>query len=452
MSRFRWKHWAAAWLMALAPVGVRAQTPTLTLRQAIDRALNGNPETAAARADVQAASAGAAMAKTALWPRLNFTEDLSRGNDPVYVFGTKLRQQRFTQSDFSLNSLNRPAPVGNFATRVSGQWLVFNWFETQQQIRGAQLGSESAVSMARAVDQGVVFQVVQAYQAVLYAQRQLDVARHEQQTAEALVHNAQTRVKAGLAIDSDLLSAQVNLATRQQDCISAEGAIETSWAELQAAMGGAVSPRPELQPIEAKSFPDGALDGDIEQALKARPDLKALLQQMAAQQQTAKAAWSDFFPQVSAYGNWETDRQTFAGNGGDNWVAGAQLNLDILPLSKRAHLEQARAAQARAAAQERGQEQQIRLAVSRAFIQHQTAERIVATARASMEQSAEGLRILRNRYDAGLATMTDLLQTEDAQRQSQNNYWRAAYGNTVAYAALLYTTGQLTPDTVENLQ
>jgi outer membrane protein TolC len=306
--------------------------------------------------------------------------------------------------------------------------------------------------MARAVDQGVVFQVVQAYQAVLYAQRQLDVARHEQQTAEALVHNAQTRVKAGLAIDSDLLSAQVNLATRQQDCISAEGAIETSWAELQAAMGGAVSPRPELQPIEAKSFPDGALDGDIEQALKARPDLKALLQQMAAQQQTAKAAWSDFFPQVSAYGNWETDRQTFAGNGGDNWVAGAQLNLDILPLSKRAHLEQARAAQARAAAQERGQEQQIRLAVSRAFIQHQTAERIVATARASMEQSAEGLRILRNRYDAGLATMTDLLQTEDAQRQSQNNYWRAAYGNTVAYAALLYTTGQLTPDTVENLQ
>ena len=211
--------------MALAPVGVRAQTPALTLRQAIDRALNGNPETAAARADVQAASAGAAMAKTALWPRLNFTEDLSRGNDPVYVFGTKLRQQRFTQSDFSLNSLNRPAPVGNFATRVSGQWLVFNWFETQQQIRGAQLGSESAVSMARAVDQGVVFQVVQAYQAVLYAQRQLDVARHEQQTAEALVHNAQTRVKAGLAIDSDLLSAQVNLATRQQDCISAEGAI-----------------------------------------------------------------------------------------------------------------------------------------------------------------------------------------------------------------------------------
>ena len=37
--------------------------------------------------------------------------------------------------------------------------------------------------------------------------------------------------------------------------------------------------------------------------------------------------------------------------------------------------------------------------------------------------------------------MTDLLRAEDAQRQSQNDYWRAAYGNTVAYAALLYPTG-----------
>ena len=436
--------------MALAPFGAQAQT--LTLRQAVDRALGQNPQAAAAHADVQSAEAGAAMAKTAFWPRLNFTEDLSRGNDPVYAFGTKLRQQRFAQSDFSLNSLNRPTPVGNFTTRFSGQWMLFNWFETQQQTRGAQLGAQSATSMEKAADQGIVFQVVQAYQSVLYAQRQLDVAQHEQQTAEALVHDAQTRVKAGLAIDSDLLSSQVNLAARQQENIAAEGAVETTWAELEAAVGGSIAPRPQLQPIDAKTFPNGAFDEDVTKALAARPDLKALRQQSAALDQSAKAARSDFFPQLSAYGNWETDRPTFAGDGGNNWVAGVQLNLDILPLGKRAHLEQARAAQAKAAAQERGQEQQIRLAVSRAFTGHATSERMVATAHAAMDQSAEGLRILRNRYDAGLATMTDLLHAEDAERQSQNNYWQAAYGNTVAYAALLYTTGQLTPDTAETLQ
>jgi outer membrane protein len=452
MRRMHWKYRAVGWLIALVPLAVQAQAPALTLRQAVDRALGQNPEAEAARADVQSAEAGAAMAKTALWPRMNFTEDLSRGNDPVYVFGTKLRQQRFAQSDFSIDALNRPTPVGNFTTRFSGQWMLWNGFETQQQIKGAKVGALSAASMAKAADQGIVFGVVEAYQAVLYAQRQLDVAQHEQQTAEALVHDAQAHVKAGLAIDSDLLSAQVNLAARQQEEIAAEGGVETAWAQLEAAMGGAVNPRPGLQPIEAKTFPDGGFEEDVTRALAARPDLTAMRQQMDALRESTKAARSDYFPQVSAYGNWETDRQTFAGNGGSNWVAGAQVNLDILPLGKRARVEQARAAQARAAAQERGQEQQIRLAVSQAFTGHQTAERMVATARAAMDQSTEGLRILRNRYDAGLATMTDLLHAEDAQRQSQNNYWRAAYGNTVAYAALLYATGQLTPDTAETLQ
>ena len=452
MTRYRWINWAVGWSLTILPLAAPAQVPTLTLRQAIDRALGENPQVAVVRADREAAHAGVAMAKTGFWPRLNFTEDLSRGNDPVYAFGTKLRQQRFTQSDFSLDALNKPAPVGNFTTKFSGQWMVFNWFETQQQVRAARLGVDSAASMEKAVDQGLVFQVVQAYQSVLYAQRQLDVAQHGEQTAEALVHDAQSRVKAGLAIDSDALSAQVNLAARQQERIAAEGAIETAWAELEAAIGGPVNPHPDLRPMEAKTFPDGALDDSIAKALAARPDLKALQQQSAARQKMTKAAHADFYPQVSAWGNWETDRQTFAGNGGNNWVAGAQLNFDLLPFSKHAQLAQARAAQAKADAQERGQEQQIRLAVSRAFTQHQTAERMVATARASLDQSSEGLRILHNRYDAGLATMTDLLRAQDAQRQSQNNYWQAAYGNSVAYAALLYATGQLTPDTAETLQ
>jgi len=441
-----------ALLPGLVPMMGFGQQPTLTLREAIDRALGQNPQASVAGAEVKAARAGAAMARMAMLPRFSLTEDLSRGNDPVYVFGTKLRQQRFSQSDFAVNALNRPAPIGDFATRVSGQWMLFNWFETSRQVHAAKLGAASAGSMSEAVRQSVVFQVVQAYQAVLYAQRQLEVARHEQQTAQALLHDAETRVKAGLAIDSDLLGAQVNLSARQQETIAAEGSVETAWAELEAAMGSATALHPQLKPMEAKSYPDGDLAEDIAAALRTRPDLQALARKTAAQESAVKAAKSDFLPQVSAYGNWETDRVTFAGDGGNSWVAGAQLNLDILPLGKRARLQEANAEQQKAAAEERAQEQQIRLAVSRAFTDHRTAERMVATAQAALEQSTESLRILRNRYNAGLATMTDLLRAEDAQRQSQNNYWRAAYGNTVAYAGLLYATGQLTPDSAENLQ
>ena len=452
MSRFCWRFRLPGWLFCLAAVTAWGQPSPLTLREAIDRAIGQNPQLMAADADVSEADSGVAMARAALLPRLNFAEDISRGNDPVYVFGTKLRQQRFTQGDFSLDSLNRPTPTGDFVTRASGQWMLLNWLETQRQIRGAQLCAESARSASRAVNQAVVLQVVEAYQAVLYAERQSQVAAHDEQTAEALLHDAQTRVKAGLTIDSDLLGAQVNLSSRQQQTQAAQGALENAWAELEAAMGSRLDAHPALTPFAAKAFPAGVLGDDIAAALKARPDLQALAQQTAAARQGLTAARSDFLPQVSAYGNWEMDRATFAGEGGNNWVAGAQLNLDILPLGKRAHLEQAKAAEQKAAARQRLEEQQIRLAVSRAYTDHQTAERMVVTAQAAMDESTESLRILRNRYGAGLATMTDLLRAEDAQRQSQTNYWRAAYDNTLAYAGLLYATGQLTPESAENLQ
>jgi outer membrane protein TolC len=452
MERFGWGRWGAALALIAAPGFGFSQQPTLTLRQAIDRALGENPQTAIAHADAAAADAQIGTARTGLLPRLNFTEDLSRGDDPVYVFGTKLRQQQFTENDFSLDSLNRPTPIGNFATRFNGSWTLFNGLETERQIRGAKLAAGSADAMAEQVNQGVVLEVVQAYQGILYARREIEVALHEEQTAEALLHEAQSRVKAGLAVDSDLLAAQVNLAEREQEHIAAEGEMQNAWSELETAMGGAETPRPELKPIEAKSFPEGVLADDIAGALKARPDLRALRQQTAARQEAVKAAKADFLPQIAAYGNWEMDRQSFAGNGGDNWVAGVQLNLDILPLGKRSRLAQEQAAKQKAEAQDRADELQICLAVNRAWTAHETAERMVETARASMAQSAEGLRILRNRYDAGLATITDLLRAEDAQRQSQNDYWRTAYGNTVAYAELLYATGNLTPESAENLQ
>ena len=41
---------------------------------------------------------------------------------------------------------------------------------------------------------------------------------------------------------------------------------------------------------------------------------------------------SKFGPRVDAFGSWQTDRQSFAGSGGSNWMAGAELRIDLLPL------------------------------------------------------------------------------------------------------------------------
>jgi len=424
----------------------------LSLRQAIQQALGQSPEAAIARAGNMEASAAAGMVRTALLPQLGFTEDISRGNDPVYAFGTRLRQRQFSSADFALNALNRPQPIGNFSSRLSGQWVAFDSFKTQKQIHRADLFKQSAASTAKAVDQQIIFRVVGAYQQVLYAQRAVDVAEHEQETAAALLSSVDDHVKAGLAVESDRMSANVNVAARKQELITAQGDLELAWAGLREAIGAPQLKATELKPIEPHVFPQGELEGEIANAVQMRPDLVALGQSQSAQATALSAAKSDFGPRVSAYGNWEEDRTSFPGTGGNNWVAGVQISVDILPLGKRAQVQRESAAKQRIDAQVAATQQHLRLEVTQAHIHRTTAELSLETARAATDDAAESLRIVKNRYGAGLATITDLLRAEDAERQSQTNYWHAVYGNAMAYSELLYATGKLTPDAAEELQ
>ncbi|MGP8260593.1 MAG: TolC family protein [Acidobacteriaceae bacterium] len=428
-----------------------AQEP-LTLRQAIDQALEQNPAVEMAKAGGQEARSAAAMARTQLLPHLNFAEEISRGDNPVYAFGTRLLQRQFTQDDFALNNLNRPQPIGNFATRFSGSWTAFDSFKTQREIHRADLFRVSASSSAKAVDQQIVLRVVESYQAVLYAQREIDVAQHEQETAAALLNSVAEHVKAGLAVESDQMSAEVNVAARKEELIAAQGDLELAWAELREAMGAPELKASELKPIEPHTFAQLALDEEIATAEKTRPDLMALAQTQSAQASAVGAARSEFGPSVSAYGNWEEDRGSLGSAGGNNWVAGVQVSVDILPMGKRAQLAQESAAKQKIDAQLSASQQHVRFEVSQAHIHRQTAALTLDTARAALAQSAESLRILKNRYGAGLATITDLLRAEDAERQSQSMYWKAVYGNAMAYAELLYATGTLTPDAAEDLQ
>ena len=133
-------------------------------------------------------------------------------------------------------------------------------------------------------------------------------------------------------------------------------------------------------------------------------------------------------------------------------MAGVQISIDILPIGKRAELAQQTAKKQKIDAQLSASQQHVRLQVNQAHIRRRTAELSLETAQAAIDQSSESLRILKNRYGAGLATITDLLRAEDAERQSQSSYWHAVYGRAMAYAELLYATGTLTPDAAEDLQ
>jgi outer membrane protein len=440
-------------LLALAAPGLlfaqQAQQPSpLTLQQAVSIALEKNPERKAAMADAKAASAGVKEARSFLLPHVTFSETATRGNDPVYVFGSELRQQRFTTADFALNALNTPAPFGNFATRFGGTWNLFDSFGSWRAVNRAERVKEAAGHQLERTDQEIIFSVVDSYYGVLLARKQLEVAEQSMKTAQAILGRSKDRFDSGVVVESDYLSAQVRLATRKQELNHAQNNLALAGAQLSTTMG--VSTETDFDPTDTlaeRDLPATSLEEAEKQAVEIHPDLKRVRSQEAAQQQSVSIAKSAFGPRVNAFADWEADNPTFvAGGGGNNWLAGVEVQFDLFEGgAKRAQISRERAMQEKVVAAKEMASDAVRLEVRRAYYDLDEARQQIEVARATIAESQESLRINQNRYDSGLSTITDLLAAEEASRRSQTDYWEAIYHYHTGYANLELASGTLNP-------
>ncbi len=421
------------------------QSEPLNLQRAVAIALERNPQRKAVLAETRAAKAFVRESQAGYLPRLTFAESAVRSNDPVFVFGTKLRQNRFTTADFALNRLNNPTPIGNFATRFGAQWNIFDSFATRANVRrAASEGAASGQRLARA-DQVVIFRVVQAYYGVLFAARQLETAEHAAATARSVMDESRARFEAGSTVESDFLAAQVNSASRQQELVKARNALALARAELNLAMG--IAANQDYQPAEPSSSANlqpPALSEAEARALQERPDLKEAAEQISGRRAGVQAARAAFGPRVNVFAGSELDNVNFFGNGGNNWTAGAELQFDLFTGGeKKARLEREKAGLDRVQSLKQVAEDNVRLDVRRAWYDFDSARQLLDVNRTAAAQADEALRIINNRYQAGMTTITEMLRAEDAARVARTNYWDSVYRLSTSYAGLELAMGTL---------
>jgi len=436
----------ALWISPAAQAQGTGHPSPLTLQQAVKIGLEQNPVRKAAMADTRVSSADVREARSVLLPRVTFSETATRGNDPVYVFGGKLRQQRFTANDFALNKLNTPLPFGNFSTRFGGSWNLFDSLASWHSLTRAKQMNDAAGHQLERTDQEIVFRVLDAYDRVLLATKQLELAEQALKTSESILGRSQSRFDAGLVVESDLLSAKVRMAARRQELIRARNNVDLARAELNAALGVTIDTA--FQPAETlKELTLGVpVLQDVERlALTNRPDLKRIQSEEAAQRESVAIAKSSFGPRVNAFAGWEMDNPTFvAGGGGNNWLGGVEMQIDLFQGgAKRAALARERALQEKITAMKQVASDRIRLEVRRAYHNVESARQEVEVARAAIAQAQDSLRINQDRYDAGLTTVTDLLGAEEAALHSQTDYWEAVYRFHTSYAGLELAGGSL---------
>lgn len=436
-----------ALLASLLPL--RAQAP-LSLKEAVRVALEKHPSVEAAEAALRATESRLTQARSGYLPKLNYVESWQRSDNPVFVFSSLLTQHQFTERNFAIGPLNRPDALNNFQSQIVLDQTLWDAGLTRKQVRSAQLGRELAGQDQRRTRMELIAGVIRAYQAVVVSQEALKVAEEAVRSAEADLKRAEAVRAAGLATDADVLAIQVHLAAMREQRIRRSYDLETARAALNEAMGLPLdTPHDLTTPLSAVTLPDIDASQQEQQARASRPEvqqvrLSAGLAELA--QQSARAA---LFPQLSFRLMFEADRQRFVNRGGANWLAAASLRWNLFNgFADQARIQEAGQAAARARAEQRRIESAVSLQVRQAYNDWKAAQERIQTAEAAVAQAEENLRIIRNRYESGLSTVTELLRSQTALLEARLRRLLAVHDQRLAAAALELASGTLSPDSV----
>jgi outer membrane protein TolC len=437
---------SAATLSLLFLLPLAGQEP-LSLRQAVETALRSHPAVEAAQAGADESEANIRQARAGYLPRVDFSESWQRSNNPVFVFGSLLNQGQFGESNFAISSLNHPDPLNNFQSRFSVQQVLFDSWRTKRAVRAARLGSELAAEQQRATESDVVLGVVRTYFGALLAAENLEVAAESLKSAQADLERAVSLHQAGMSTEADVLAVRVHLSSVEQERIRAEQDAQVALAALNDALGVPLDSRYVLtNPLEPPAASLPPLAEYERRAIESHPSLRrAELGREVAETQLDLAKTS-LWPQVGAHGIFEADRQGFASRGNSNWLTGVSLEWNLWDGSrKRAQISAARSAEARAAALERQASSAVLLGIRRAWGDLRSASERVEVAADAVAAAAAGHEIIRNRYSAGLTTVTELIRSDTALRVARFQRLGAQYEQRVAAAALEHAAGVLTP-------
>ena len=416
----------------------------LTLSLAIDTALKNNPLIRITLSGSEIADAQLREVRAGWFPLLQFSETFTRSDNPVFVFGSLLEQARFTQQDFRLSALNNPNPLSNFRTAITLRQTLFDQLQTYTRVNQARLGQKQADLQKVMIEQQVRFETIRAYYGILVAQAKRDVAVEAVKMAESDVKRIRDRFQNGLAVESDLLAAEVQIAEFRQQQIESEGDVAVAYAALNTVLGLPVdSVQNVTGALADKRFEANPKEELIRLALLHRPDYARVGYSVVSNKEGVIGAKREYLPRVDLFGNYGMSGKDLS-SGSSDWTIGASLTFNVFDPGRGARISKARAAESMATAEQEHLANQIRLEVVRAYQQHVSARERLTIAGQVIDQATEAHRIIQNRYREGLTTITEVLRAETALVRARLNLVAARYDHYVSYAHVLLSVGKLT--------
>jgi outer membrane protein TolC len=424
----------AATLLFAPPVPAQAPAE-LSLADALARSAEHHPAAVAARFERAAREADVLGSAAAFLPQLSAELGGVRSDDPVAVFGAKLRQGRFAAADFALSALNFPNAVGDVSAGLSLEQPIFQPAALSGR-RAAKAGARAGRLAETRAGQLAAFETLRAYFGARLAAERVAVLEESLAAARRTLGQVEKLHREGVVtlVDEQLARSRT---AELEAALAAAGAGRIAAEDFLLQLLG-------WEPGRAVALTDSLAPPTESPAdSSARPDLAALSAALEARNANVLGARSTWLPSIAAFGNlsWH-DRTIGVASGPRRWTAGVTLRwTPFRGLSELGALHRAQAEREAARAELETAERRAAAEVRSARAERGAAIAGYVAADAALAHAVQAARAAETRYAEGAATITELLAVRAAESSERLARLQGLYQARVADAALTLALG-----------
>jgi outer membrane protein TolC len=417
----------------------------------VDVVLQRSPGVAGAKYRIQEADAALRETQMKRVPSLTVNSEFTRGDNPVYAFGTLLEQRSFTQANFGLDSLNNPGLLSNFKNSFEVRVPLFTGFELQNFERLGRLSRDAAASGQELTVQHTRYTVVESFLQLLLQQELSQALADRIEASNAEIENARKLKEKGLVLGSDYYAAQAILGGLKAWRTQVEAGLEAAKSGLATLMGvtpQSVAVRGALSHKEYPLEPEAEL---VESALRQRPELRQCsLREDTASVLRRKEVLS-LMPKVEAFAVAETDTHDFNGNPW-NKIFGVRASLPLGDPAYPSRRSRAQASLEASRAEAQRVQEGVRIEVSQVYQGYKGVRESLPITKDTVDKARQSLELFRPLYREGRQSIMEVLRAEEGMAKAQSAYLDILYKLHAGRARLLLAAGSLDSPAVRDIE
>lgn len=400
----------------------------LTLAQALEIAKRNNRELQVALLELERSQAALKEAQAALFPTVGLQAEINRQRSSGDALAAKREEQRQATLPPEFRT-PVSAPENTFLSGTAQ--LTYNLYTSGSRLAAIGAAEEQVRINELAVEaqfEQIRLNVSTEYYDLQQADEQVRIAQSAVKNAEASLKDAEALERAGVGTRFDVLRSQVNLANATQDLTNAVSQQQVARRRVATRLSLPQSVNiSAADPVKLAGLWNQSLEQSIVLAFQNRPELQQQLAQRNINEQRRREALASLGPQVSLIASYSlldqfSDNVSIA----DGYSVGVRATLNLFDGgAARARAAQAKANIAIAETNFAEQRNQVRFQVEQAFSSQQSNLENVNTASTALEQAREALRLARLRFQAGVGTQTDVINSENDLTRAEGNRIRA---------------------------